>query len=267
VTAATNSNALYNSCNSIGAASIAAPANSEGEYQNLNALRRSLETCCQILQQQKQQQFAHNQLPSSSFVTNSEDSPINIELAKKFEGLRSSYIGSNTTSNVSSLANLGTPDSPPQATSPTQEVRELLEQIRQLQNISAANSTSEGIVVLNPSQPPAQPSPTQTSNMPMRRPSSLINKKKFFAKTPSQPSSSSNNKVMYIPIMSNQSSMVKSLKSPSTSNSFLNRGRGKYNWMSKSAPTTPHTGLPPNFVGDDSPLLLDEHDEDAEQNM
>nr|XP_029711559.1 hybrid signal transduction histidine kinase M [Aedes albopictus] len=306
----TNAN-IYSSCGSIGGISITIPANSESEYQDLNALRRSLETCCQILQQQqKQAQFHAHHQPSSGFTANSEDSPINIELAKKFEGLRNSYIGSNTGSNVSSLANLGTPDSPPRATSPTLEVRELLEQIRQLQNISASNSTSEGIIIINPQLPPtgagvgtsnnsisnpssATTAPPATSHL--RRPSSLISKKKFFSKVPSQGSalgalgSSSGRKAMYIPIASNQNSTglstghLRSLRSPSAMASaaaagLLGRGRNRCSsWMSKSAPTTPGTGLPPSgsgagsgtgaAIGDHSPLLLNEQDEDGEQNV
>ncbi|XP_038104423.1 uncharacterized protein LOC6051501 isoform X1 [Culex quinquefasciatus] len=288
---------IYSSCGSIGGISITIPANSEHEYQDLNALRRSLETCCQILQQQqKQAQFQAHHQPSSGFTANSEDSPINVELAKRFEGLRSSYIGSNTGSNVSSLANLGTPDSPPRATSPTVEVRELLEQIRQLQNISATNSTSEGIIIINP-QPPPGPS-TNASNgsinvssvataptagtSHIRRPSSLISKKKFFCKAPSQGSSLGGHKAMYIPISSNQNqgpaaAPGRSLRSPSAVASaaaagLLSRGRSRCSWMSKSAPTTPGTALPPGgsgtgAIGDNSPLLLNEQDEDGEQNV
>ncbi|XP_058443613.1 homeobox protein 5 isoform X2 [Malaya genurostris] len=313
---------IYSSCGSIGGISITIPANSECGYQDLNALRQSLETCCQILQQ-KQAQFRNShQQPSSGFTANSEDSPINIELAKKFEGLRSSYIGSNTGSNVSSLANLGTPDSPPRATSPTLEVRELLEQIRQLQNVSTTNSASEGIIVINPQpQPSVDVSATvsnssininnnninnnnnnsnsnassvatasPSSSHPARRPSSLTSKKKFFSKHPSQGSSLGGHKALYIPISSNNNNNSqshyptgdrggRSLWSPSSAASaaaigLLSRGRSRCIWMSKSAPTTPGTGLPPGgaggaggAIGDNSPLLLDEQDEDGEQNV
>ncbi|XP_062549740.1 uncharacterized protein LOC134214355 isoform X2 [Armigeres subalbatus] len=311
----TNAN-IYSSCGSIGGISITIPANSESEFQDLNALRRSLETCCQILQQQqKQAQFHAHQQPSSGFTANSEDSPINIELAKKFEGLRSSYIGSNTGSNVSSLANLGTPDSPPRATSPTLEVRELLEQIRQLQNISATNSTSEGIIIINPqvsstgtgvgassnsinnnSSNPSSVATAPPTTSHLRRPSSLISKKKFFSKVPSQGSAlgSGGRKAMYIPIVTNQNCGAaapssaaghhRSLRSPSAMASaaaagLLGRGRNRCSsWMSKSAPTTPGTGLPPGgsggassgigtMIGDHSPLLLNEQDEEGEQNV
>lgn len=43
-----------------------------------------------------------------------------------------SVANSMTSSDISSLANLGTPDSPPRATSPTIEMRELLDKIQQL---------------------------------------------------------------------------------------------------------------------------------------
>lgn len=43
-----------------------------------------------------------------------------------------SVTNSMTSSDISSLANLGTPDSPPRATSPTVEMRELLDKIQQL---------------------------------------------------------------------------------------------------------------------------------------
>ncbi|XP_058819826.1 rho GTPase-activating protein gacZ isoform X2 [Topomyia yanbarensis] len=303
----TNAN-IYSSCGSIGGISITIPANSECGYQDLNALRQSLETCCQILQQ-KQAQFRNShQQPSSGFTANSEDSPINIELAKKFEGLRSTYIGSNTGSNVSSLANLGTPDSPPRATSPTVEVRELLEQIRQLQNVSTTNSASEGIIIINPqaqaidgsanvsngsinnynnnnSNSCSMATAPPTSSHPPRRPSSLVSKKKFFSKVPSQGSSLGGHKALYIPISSNQNhptgERVRSLWSPSAAASaaavgLLSRGRSRCSWISKSAPTTPGTALPPGggcggagggTIGDNSPLLLDEQDEDGEQNV
>lgn len=59
------------------------------------------------------------------------------------------------------------------------------------------------------------------------------------------------------------------LKSPVSSvvsgaSFFVNRGRvARKGWITRSAPTTPGSALPPNRLGDDSPLLLNEHDEDA----
>ncbi|XP_058983260.1 uncharacterized protein LOC131800422 isoform X1 [Musca domestica] len=126
---------LYQSNNSIGGISITVPTGIEdssvlcndNEIRDLQLLRRSLETCCQLLQQQQK-------LPSGNFALG--ESPLRMnELAKKYidEGLLRSYVTSGTCSGVSSLANIGTPSSPPQATSPTGEVKEILDQIRQLQ--------------------------------------------------------------------------------------------------------------------------------------
>lgn len=126
---------LYQSDNSIGGISITVPTGIEdstiickdNEIRDLQFLRRSLETCCQLLQQQQK-------LPPGSFALG--ESPMRTnDLAKKYidEGLLRSYVTSGTCSGVSSLANIGTPSSPPQATSPTGEVKEILDQIRQLQ--------------------------------------------------------------------------------------------------------------------------------------
>uniref|UniRef100_A0A1I8Q871 WW domain binding protein VOPP1 n=1 Tax=Stomoxys calcitrans TaxID=35570 RepID=A0A1I8Q871_STOCA len=126
---------LYQSNNSIGGISITVPTGIEdsaiicndNEIRDLQLLRRSLETCCQLLQQQQK-------IPAGGFALG--ESPLRMnELAKKYidEGLLRSYVTSGTCSGVSSLANIGTPSSPPQATSPTGEVKEILDQIRQLQ--------------------------------------------------------------------------------------------------------------------------------------
>ncbi|XP_037937266.1 uncharacterized protein LOC119672660 [Teleopsis dalmanni] len=311
---------LYNSCNSIEGIAITVPvaANSTNtEFRDLHLLRRSLETCCQLLQQQNQQ--SQNNFTISG-------SPIRInELTKKFtdEGLRS-YVTSGTCSGVSSLANIGTPSSPPQATSPTGEVKEILDQIRQLHE----GVSYEDILLFN-SRPALQhtmssPSPNHTntnsieSNIKLQRCATMIeqqnvctsssnaifaaegpnhttipntniksqqnpqhnssnsiksinsivsmrpstlqqSKKKFYTSKP--------NKAMYIPMMSNPSPPGRyMLKSPVGSvgvNFFTNRGRVRRGWISRSAPTTPGTSLPPNRLGDDSPLL-NEHDEDQE---
>ncbi|XP_073828798.1 uncharacterized protein isoform X3 [Musca autumnalis] len=126
---------LYQSNNSIGGISITVPTGIEdssvicndNEIRDLQLLRRSLETCCQLLQHQQK-------LPPGNFTM--AESPLRMnDLAKKYidEGLLRSYVTSGTCSGVSSLANIGTPSSPPQATSPTGEVKEILDQIRQLQ--------------------------------------------------------------------------------------------------------------------------------------
>ncbi|XP_055911565.1 uncharacterized protein LOC129945721 isoform X2 [Eupeodes corollae] len=269
-----HSSPIYNSCGSIGGISITVPVARDGEreYRDLNMLRRSLETCCQILQKQQQ-------MPSVANFNNAE-SPVAIELAKKFEdGLRS-YVTSTTCSAVSSLANIGTPTSPPQATSPTDEVKEILDQIRQLQMGASLDENALTIHIPHAPQPQTQPqqqlvadynygassslssSAAQVTSYPIsKRPSTLQqSKKKFFSSKP--------NKAMYIPMMSSGSSARCFMKSPVSGTSFLSRGRGRKGWISRSAPTTPGTGLPPNRLGDDSPLL-NEHDEDqeAEQNV
>lgn len=161
----------------------------------------------------------------------------------------------NCSSAVSSLLNIGSPKSPPQATSPTGEVKEILEQIRQL----AEDQT---------------PSPVENIALPIPkqhiRPSSLHqhvpnSRKKMFSKP---------NKAMYIPMVANYSSSSSSpqqsssrlaLKSPvSVTTNFLGRNRCRKGWISRSAPTTPAgSGLPPNCLGDDSPLL-NENDEEQE---
>ncbi|XP_037921789.1 probable serine/threonine-protein kinase dyrk2 isoform X2 [Hermetia illucens] len=273
-----NNNPIYNSCSSIGGISITVPVapDANAEYRDLHALRRSLETCCQILQQ--------HQMPSDSF--NSADSPVNVELGKKFETGMRSYVTSTTCSAVSSLANIGSPSSPPQATSPTGEVKELLEQIRQLKPESSIDSTASDpppetlhTVSTIPEDPPRQPHPLQKSSAhgglpknPLtsalsRRPSTLQSRKKFFSSGSSSSSSAGKpNKAMYIPI--NNYSVRTTLRSPvGAATNILTRGRGRRGWISRSAPTTPGTTLPPSRLGDDSPLLLNEHDEDNEQNQ
>lgn len=168
----------------------------------------------------------------------------------------------NCSSAVSSLLNIGSPKSPPQATSPTGEVKEILEQIRQLAE-EQTPSPIENIAFSIPTQP-TRPS-TLHQNIANPR-------KKMFSKP---------NKALYIPMVSNYSSPQQinasssshsgsggsrlTLKSPvSVTTNFLGRSRCRKGWISRSAPTTPAgSGLPPNCIGDDSPLL-NEHDEEQE---
>lgn len=270
-----STNAIYNSCGSIGGISITVPVDvsNDANYKDLDILRRSLETCCQILQKQ--------QIPCDSF---SEESPINVEAARKFEGMRS-YVNSNTGSAVSSLANIGSPGSPPQATSPTGEVKELLEQIRQLQKDTHSNGFEASSSISQiPSAAAATAANTTTTsttattqpdkllannsnfnqslqsssvNQSSIRPSSLQHRKDFFTK--------SSNKARYFPIVNSNNS--KSLRSPIGVGytSIMSRGRSRKGFISRSAPTTPGTSLPPCFLDDDSPLL-NEQDEDGEHN-
>lgn len=187
----------------------------------------------------------------------------------------------STVSGVSSLSNIGTPGSPPQATSPTGEVREILDQIRQLQ----AGVSYEQLLLSGGAKPRLQ----HTLSTPMTRPATLQHKhlphqsasasasatgagaatssksKKLYACKPP-------NKALYIPMAAIATPAASAqrcvLKSPVSSvvsgaSFFVNRGRvARKGWISRSAPTTPGSGLPPNRLGDDSPLL-NEDDEDA----
>ncbi|XP_030564661.1 uncharacterized protein LOC115765306 [Drosophila novamexicana] len=178
----------------------------------------------------------------------------------------------STVSGVSSLSNIGTPGSPPQATSPTGEVREILDQISKLQ----ADVSYEQLLLTGGAKPRLQ----HTLSRPITRPATLQHTastpmsttptsatpskgKKFYASKPP-------NKALYIPmaVMAPPPAQRCVLKSPISSvvsgaNFFVNRGRvARKGWISRSAPTTPGSGLPPNRLGDDSPLL-NEHDEDT----
>lgn len=341
---------FYQSDNSLGGISVTVPTGIEfdstmirndNEIRDLQFLRRSLETCCQLLQQQQK-------IPPGNYPSG--DSPMRVnDSTKKYidDGLLRSYVTSGTCSGVSSLANVGTPSSPPQATSPTGEVKEILDQIRQLQE--GVSKYEEDLVFRSSARPSlhhtmSSPSPAankctspaletgsklqRISTMPeqqtladasnriinnslansvqsipsasssaavtsqstkkansktslntngagtstgfaftssSKRPSSLQHsKKRFYSSKP--------NKALYIPMTaSNQlstGSRCAILKSPVTSvvnsNFFINRAtRSRKGWISRSAPTTPATPLPPSYLGDDSPLL-NEHDEDPE---
>lgn len=180
------------------------------------------------------------QLPCDSF---SEESPINGDILHKFNDMRR-YVNSNSGSAISSLANMGTPDSPPRATSPTDEVKELLQQIRQLQKENSDDRIEE---------PPISASTTKSIPTPSIRPSSL-HRKDFFAK-----------KVRYVSITNSGAKNIRSPLGSGCSSLLLGKGRSRKGWISKSAPTTPGTALPPCFLDDDSPLL-NEQDEDVETN-
>jgi hypothetical protein len=225
------------------------------DHTKLNMIQKQLEKCCEMIQQQQQQ---IQQTRSHFNVTTSFDSesPTN-EVPKKICGLMG--LGySNTGSTVSSLANLNTPDSPPQATSPTQEVKDLLEQIRQLKDTNFSDeelNVERGVC-------DAQPGPSTEINAPLKsslkRPTTLNSKRRFF---------NMKNRSVYLPIANNAftspSGMNTKLKSPTAGVFMMKSRRNRTGWISKSAPTTPGTGLPSNFMSDDSPLL-NEQDEDAE---
>lgn len=195
----------------------------------------------------------------------SEESPVNMEMLKKYNiGMRG-YNDSISGSAVSSLANIDSPASPPQATSPTGEIRELLEQIRQLQQ--NANTIDEypmndvqsgaGTTISNESSSfgfgdayDGDESSTSSRIQPMiyKRPSTL------------QQNRRSQSRTRFFPV-----SAAKNLRSPIGAGNLLGFNRSRKSWISKSAPTTPGTAMPPSYLNDDSPLL-NEHDEDAEQN-
>lgn len=230
------------------------------DHTKLNMIQKQLEKCCEMIQQQQQQ---IQQTRSHFNVTTSFDSesPTN-DVPKKMSGMMG--LGySNTGSTVSSLANLS-PDSPPQATSPTQEVKDLLEQIRQLKdtNFSDEELNVERVKI---DQSDSQPGPSTEINAPLKsslkRPTTLNSKRRFF---------NMKNRSVYLPIANNAftspSGMNTKLRSPTTAGVFMMKSRSVRNrtgWISKSAPTTPGTGLPSNLMSDDSPLL-NEQDEDAE---
>lgn len=194
----------------------------------------------------------------------SEESPvINVDVLKKYESMRS-YLNSMTGSAVSSLTNIDFPASPPQATSPTGEVKELLEQIRQLQKDSSTDGLAD---TSRCSQDLAQCSDAEYSasndggingvghSGQTKRPSTLQQQHHALQ----QRKSSSRSR--YFPI-----SATRSICSPIGSNSWLGGfGRGHKRWISRSAPSTPDTGLLPGFLQDHSPLL-NEHDEENDQN-
>lgn len=283
----TTGNSIYHSSDTVSSlsAAMALPVDRRNGKSNdkLTLIQIQLEKCCQMiqLQAQQQEQLKRNlktTTPCSNFDSASA-SPVNMDVAKKMgENGLMSYMNSNTGSTVSSLANLNSPGSPPQATSPTQEVKDLLEQIRQLKATSF--ESNESLHEVNMGKYPSEES---INNEPIesvtpeptiiKRPTTLNNKRKFF---------NLKNKAVYLPISNNtfnnsnsnfssNISSSKMMRSPISNSSMgiLGKGRslrGKNGWISKSAPTTPGTsnGLPVNFMGDDSPLLLNEQDEDNE---
>lgn len=282
-----------NSCDSygsIGEFSIIIPDNlmkNADRNVSMSQLADSINKSCQIL---------HNFNKTKQNVSfNSEESPINMDIVKKFESIRS-LVNSNTGSAVSSLANIDSPSSPPRATSPTAEVRELLEQINKLHNADLIESrnldksvfksysdnhytpllgengtTSNTNTIISNSGQSHNDNYNNSTTPPItmtttrnKRPSSLQTRKsKFLNKT---------TKCLYTPIIDEHSKLTE-LTSPtaksSTSNnssSIRTTNRCKRSWISRSAPTTPGSLIPSNRTGDNSPLLFD-HDEEYEQNV
>lgn len=232
------------------------------DHTKLNMIQKQLEKCCEMIQQQQQQiQQTH-----TSFGGFESEPSISCDLAKKINDnamMGMNYMNSNTGSSVSSLANLNSLGSPPRATSPTQEVKDLLEQINQLKD---ANFSDEELSK-DLSDSKAGPSTSSaTRNPPFKRPTTLNSKRRFF---------NMNNRSVYIPIADkpalSPSGFTSKLRSPSSGlpSVFMVKSRSVRNrngWVSKSAPTTPGTGLPSSFISDHSPLL-NEQDEEGENDQ
>ncbi|XP_049290434.1 uncharacterized protein LOC125767665 [Anopheles funestus] len=257
------------------------------QAKNLSGLHKSLETCCHVNLHGNREGARLSTLPT----TDSDDSILHTDVVRKHDArMRNSCGVSSVGSNVSSLVNLDASSSPPRATSPTAEVRELLEQIRLLHSDGTDGPVADPTGTEQSDGQPygddatTQPRPGGTvsdqrlaGQSSYRRPSSLIGRRtKLWSKPNTQPGGS---KGMYIPISFTQSFMGpgttgRHLRSPasmsSAASSFLNRGRSRYCWMSKSAPTTPGAA-PGSFAGgtlsDNRPLLLTEQEEDGEQNV
>lgn len=247
------------------------------DHTKLNMIQRQLEKCCELIQQQQQQiQQTRSHFNITSGFDSASESPISCEIAKKMSesaimGL--GYLNSNTGSTVSSLTNLNTPSSPPRATSPTttQEVRDLLEKISQLKDKTFSDEELNFNYEKESENAANQPGPSSSSDVAttsyqhapqtsLKRPTTLSNKRRFF---------NMKNRSVYIPIASNSfappNGFNSRLRSPISNNGcsvFMNKARRNV-WGSKSAPTTPGTGLNGSCINDHSPLL-NEHDEDAE---
>lgn len=208
VDSSTREPVFYQSNNSLGGISVTVPSGIEfdstmvrndNEIRDLQFLRRSLETCCQLLQQQQK-------VPSGSFAAG--DSPLRMnDLAKKYidDGLLRSYVTSGTCSGVSSLANVGTPSSPPQATSPTGEVKEILDQIRQLQE--GVSKYEEDLVFRTATRP--------MLHHTMSSPAPAVNKC-------TSPALESGGKLQRIATMPEQQTLAEASNSNRTANSTIN---------------------------------------------
>lgn len=228
------------------------------DHTKLNMIQKQLEKCCAMIQQQQQQiQQTRSQFNSFEGVSSNSGS---IKHKMGEDGMLGlDYLNYNNDSTVSSLANLNSLSSPPRATSPTQEVKDLLEQINQLKDTEISDDESSKLA----SEPQAGPSTevNSTKHVSLRRPTTLYNKRRFF---------NLKNRSVYLPMVEDNSfGYVESglkIRSPCSNPAsvFMTKSRCMKNrarWISKSAPTTPGTGLPLNFTGDNSPLL-DEHEEE-----
>ncbi|KAK4876389.1 hypothetical protein RN001_012811 [Aquatica leii] len=157
-----------------------------------------------------------------------------------------SVVNSITSSDISSLANLGTPDSPPRATSPTGELRELLDKIQQL-----------------PQQ--KSPTPDTSNNGHEMKTKGCFNRSKA--------------KTLYMPLSEGPSYNYLSKVSPSSRTVGV-FGKSTKSWLSRSAPNTPCGNFAPSFpsmkkhcnsqkgskgkIHDGSPLLNENEESDDE---
>ncbi|KAF5292616.1 hypothetical protein FQA39_LY13949 [Lamprigera yunnana] len=126
-----------------------------------------------------------------------------------------SVVNSITSSDISSLANLGTPDSPPRATSPTGELRELLDKIQQL-----------------PQQKSPLPNLDASNNGQEIKNKSCFNRNKA--------------KTLYMPLSEGPSYNYLSKVSPCSMTIGV-FGKGSKSWLSRSAPNTPCGSFAPSF--------------------
>ncbi|XP_017775368.1 PREDICTED: uncharacterized protein LOC108561810 [Nicrophorus vespilloides] len=184
-------------------------------------------------------------LPSGSITTQLAATQSNPQMTDMIQSY--SVTNSMTSSDISSLANLGTPDSPPRATSPTIEMRELLDKIQQLPQHKS-------------------PIPEQLQHQQQQP------QKKYFSRSKA--------KTLYMPLhhdphqQHHNHHQQQSIKS---GGGILKTTKG---WLSRSAPNTPCGTFVPNFPRnpssqrgskskiccDGSPLLTnDEHDESDDE--
>ncbi|GJQ75455.1 hypothetical protein Trydic_g17545 [Trypoxylus dichotomus] len=171
------------------------------------------------------------------------------------QDLQQSYSVTNsmTSSDISSLANLGTPDSPPRATSPTVEMKELLDKIQQLPQ---QRSPLLDIYHRYNQQPQHQHVKVKT----------CFNKSKV--------------RNLYMPLQNGPNTNQVKVTPKMTSSVTGIFGKNSRCWLSRSAPNTPCSNFVPSFsvqkrtttsqrsskvkLNDVSPLLHnhDESDED-----
>lgn len=170
------------------------------------------------------------------------------------QDLQQSYSVTNsmTSSDISSLANLGTPDSPPRATSPTVEMRELLDKIQQL-----------------PQQRSPLPDVYHHSNQQQQQHPKV---KSYFNKPKA--------KNLYMPLQ-NGSNVNQTKISPKASSAVTGIfGKNSRSWLSRSAPNTPCSNFIPSFsiqkrttgsqrsskvkLNDGSPLLHNHEESDED---